>query len=313
MRRLQLAVIGRGALGTACAQALQGDPQLQLAGVVRSPGDAGDAGEASDAAGAAGAAGADEAGEAGQARALPAGCRTAGHVSELGQVDVALVCVGSAAAPGVARELLQAQLPLVEGAQLEGAAAREHEATLHRLAQRHRVAAVIGAHWSPGVAGQLRRLFELLIPDGRTRVAHRVAAGLHHTAAAEGVAGVRAALCQELHDSGGARHRYVYVELEPKAELEPVRQAIQADPLFAGEPTEVLAVPQVRALGQASHGLLLERAGGAGHGPHASLVLEARLDEAEFNARLMLDAARALPMHPPGGWRYTPWGLVPVR
>lgn len=295
MRRLQLAVIGRGALGAACVQALRGDPELQLAGVVRSPGDAGDPGDGGD------------------APALPVGCRTAGHVSELGWVDVALVCVRNAAAQAVARELLQARLPLVEGAQLEGTAAQDHEATLHRLAQRHRVAAVIGAHWAPGVVGQLRRLFELLIPDGRTQVAHRVAAGLHHTAAAEGVPGVRAALCQELHDSGGARHRYVYVELEPKAELGPVRQAILADPLFAGEPTEVLAVPQVRTLGQASHGLLLERAGETGHGPHASLVLEARLDEPAFNARLMLDAARALPLHHPGGWRYTPWGLVPVR
>lgn len=288
MRRQRLAVIGWGALGQACAQALHGEQDLEFAGVVRRA-DQPDA----------------------PTGPLPARPCVA-HVSELGAVDAVLLCVPSAAAAGVARELLQAGMPLVECARFEGDDLRRHHAAIDRMASRHRVAAAVDAGWEPGVLPQLRQLFELLIPSGHTRVMRRAAAGLHHTAAAEGVDGVRGALCAELHDAAGDLRRYVYVELLPGADFERVRRAIESDPLFADEATQVLAVADLAALGHEDRGVLLERLGSGPTGPHASLMLEARLDETAFTARLMLDAARALPMHAPGAWRYTPFGLVRV-
>jgi len=56
--------------------------------------------------------------------------------------------------------------------------------------------------------------------------------------------------------------------------------------------------------------VLIERLGEGPGAPHASLILEARLDPVAFSARLMLDAARSLALHPRGAWRYTPFGLV---
>ena len=288
MTRLRLAVMGWGRLGRACATALHDAPDLALAGVVRraetlaSPG------------------------------GPPRGVVCVGHVSELGAIDAVLLCVPAAAAPGAARELLQARVPLVDCAGIEGDALLRHHEEIAHLALRHRVAAVLGAGWDPGLLPQLQRLFELLIPQGHSRVTRHVAAGLHHTAAAEGVPGVRAALASELPDAGGGRQRYVYVELARDADLDRVRQRIAADPLYADEPTQVLPVDDIAALAQEDHGVLIERLGENRGAPHASLILEARLDPAAFTAALMLDAARRIAGNPRGAWRYTPFGLLPL-
>lgn len=282
-------MIGWGRLGKACAEALHDAPELALAGIVR------------------------------RADTLAAvsgspvrGVSCVSHVSELEAIDAALLCIPSEAAPGVARELLQARVPLVECADLRDDALRAHHGEIAQLAKRHHVGAVVGAGWDPGLLPQLRRLFELLIPKGHSQVTRRVGAKLHHTAAAENVAGVRGALCSELHDPDGRARRYVYVELSRGGDLERVRQQIESDPLFADEPTQVLPVDDLAALEQENRGVMVERLGEGSGGPHASLILEARLDPVAFTARLMLDAARSLPPHARGAWRYTPCGLVPL-
>ena len=170
------------------------------------------------------------------------------HVSELEAIDVVLLCVPSAAASGIACELLQSHMPLVECASFDGDALRAHHGEIAHLALRHRVGAVVGAGWDPGVLPQLQQLFELLIPKEQSQVARHVGASLHHTAAAEGVAGVRRALCSELPTPGGGKQRYVYVELAHGGDLERVRQQIEGDPLFADDPTHVLPVNDVAAL-----------------------------------------------------------------
>ncbi|HEX5684806.1 MAG TPA: hypothetical protein VFY73_12335 [Ideonella sp.] len=289
MTRLRLAVIGWGRLGKACAEALRDAPELALAGIVRR----------ADALGAA---------SSSPIRGVPC----VGHVSELEAIDAALLCVRSEAAPGVARELLQSRVRLVECADLADGALRAHHDEIAHLAKRYRVGAVVGAGWDPGLLPQLQRLFELLIPKGHSQVTRRVGTALHHTAAAENVAGVRGALCSELRDPDGGTHRYVYVELSRGGDLERVRQQIEGDPLFADEPTQVLPVDDLAALEQENRGVLVERLGDGVGGPHASLILEARLDPIAFTARLMLDAARSLSPHARGAWRYTPCGLVPL-
>ncbi|MEW6707622.1 MAG: oxidoreductase [Pseudomonadota bacterium] len=289
-RRLRLAVVGWGRLGQACAAAIHEAGDLALAGIVRR----------ADA----------------PAGVLPGWLREVAcvsHVRDLGALDGVLLCVPAQAAAGAAEELLQARVPLVECAHFDEPAmlGRHHEQIAHH-AERFRATAVVGAGWNAGVVPQLQRLFELLIPKGQSRTLDHVAAGLHHTAAAEGVPGVRGALSAEWPDAAGAMHRYVYVQLAEGADAERIRERITADPLYAGEPTEVLPLPDLPALAHESSGLLLERLASGAGGPHASLLLEARLDAHDFSARLMLDAARALPHQPHGGWRYSPFGLARI-
>lgn len=281
MAKLQVAVIGLGRLGRACADALLDEDELALAGVVRRPGASG--------------------AMSGRLQRYP----VVTHVRDLPAVDAALVCVPADAVLGVARELLQAHIPVVECASLEGQALKSHHAALGEAATHHRLAAVVGAGWEPGILPLLRRTFETLIPRGHTQAHRHPSLNLHHTAALKAVAGVKGALVGEFHGENHAMQHYVYVELEPGADLGRVEAAVLADPLFAGEVTQVFPVDRLSDLeGEDGLGIVLERRGYADHGPHQSLLLEARFDITAFSARVMLDAARSLALLPRGAHPY---------
>lgn len=289
MRPLRLAIVGGGRLGRACAGVVHESSDVVAAGIVQP-----------------------RVAEPSPPRKAAPGTACAGHISELGEIDAALVCVPTEVVPGVAHGLLQARVPIVECASFDDDALARHHQEIAHAASRHRVAAVVGAGWDPGLLPQLQRLFEQLIPKGRSHVSRHVAAAAHHTAAAEGAPGVEAALCSELHEAGGRVKRYLYVQLTPGADLESVRRHIESDPVFAETPTQVLAVDDVADFERDQQGVLVERLGEGTAGPHASLILEARCDPTLFTARLMIDAARALPLRGRGAFRYTPFGLLPV-
>ena len=217
------------------------------------------------------------------------------HVREIERVDAVLICVPAERVLGVAAELLQARIPIVECAQLEGHALEKHYEEIHRLAQNHRTRAMVGAGWKPGALSLYERLFEVLIPKGHTKITHRPGLSLHHTAAVESLPGVKEALCTELKGPDGKLRRYVYVELHKSVELEEIASRIRSDPLFAGEETLVFPADDLTSL-EEEHGLVMERVGSPDQRPHQSLLLEARFDVAAFTARVMLDAARSLPL-----------------
>lgn len=287
MAKLQVAVIGLGQLGRACAEALIDDSELGLAGVVH---------------------------RAEAPCTLPGrmqGFPSASHVRDLDGVHAALVCVPADAVLGVARELLQARIPIVECACFEGQALEAHHAVLNEAADNHRVAAVVGAGWDPGVLPLLRGAFEMLIPRGQTLFHRHPGLSLHHTAVVAGVPGVKDALAGEYPGENGSAQHYVYVELERGVALAPVQAVIAADPLFAGETIQVFQVQHLSELeGEEGLGVVLERRGVASHGPHQSLLLEARFDRTVFAARVMLDAVRKLPGLRRGAHRYA-LGLWP--
>lgn len=268
MKKKRLAIVGLGNLGRKCVETVVSDPRLELAGVVRRP-------------------------ESAAAAWLKAPAVT--HVSELGEVDAALVCVPADAALGTTTALLQAHIPVVECARLHGEAFLDHKAEIHRVALHHRLPAIVGAGCDPGALSLFRSQFALLAPHGRTESRRHTGASLHHTLAAENVSGVKHALATELQAHGGALQRYVYVELDPAADPDAVRDALVADPLFLDEETLVFPVPSVAALEETDRGTVLERHAAAGDPAHAALLLEARYDEAGLAARMMVAAARALP------------------
>jgi diaminopimelate dehydrogenase len=277
MKRRRVAIVGFGKLGKACAYALQQDEGLVPAGIVRRP--------------------------ESLKEKLPAAfgnIPVVAHVSELQAVDAALVCVPAEHVAGVAHDLMQRKIPIVECAVFHDEAWRHHKDDLDRIAKRYRVPAVVGAGWDPGAMSLLRSLFALLIPKGATEMTHRPGVALHHTTLAETVAGVKGALATERRTAGGSRQRYVYVELEDGAEFSPVADAIRNDPLFLGEETMIFQVDSVAALEEEGHGVVLERHGSTGETGHQSLLLEARFAESALSAQIMLAGARASAACNPG-------------
>lgn len=275
MKKTRLAIIGLGNVGRLCAEAIVADPTRVLAGVVRRPGSP-------------------------PAAWLKAPAVT--HISELSEVDAALVCVPLDAVMGVAKDLLQSRIPVVECARLHGEAFLAHKSEIHRAALHRKVPAVVGAGCDPGALSLFRSQFALLAPGGHTETSLHTGSSLHHTLAAAGIKGVRNALATEHRSMGGALQRYVYVELEPSADADEVEVAIVNDPLFLDEQTLVFPVPSIAALEETNHGMMLERHAAAGETSHASFLLEARYDEAGLAARMMLAAARALPFLQAGAY-----------
>lgn len=275
MKKKRLAIVGLGKLGRKCVEAVVSDAALELAGVVRRP-------------------------ESSPASWLKAPAVT--HVSELHEVDAALVCVPLDAVLGTATGLLQARIPVVECARLHGEAFFGHKSEIHRVALHHRVPAVVGAGCDPGALSLFRSQFALLAPRGHTDTRLHTGTSLHHTLAAANIKGVKQALATELESREGARQRYVYVELEPSADAAAVKDALVNDPLFLDEETLVFPVPSIAALEETDRGVQLERHAATGEPSHAAFLLEARYDEAGLAARMMVTAARALPSLQPGAY-----------
>lgn len=275
MKKIRIAIIGLGRLGRKCVEAIISDQSTELAGVVRRP-------------------------ESAPASWLKAPAVT--HISELNQVDTALICAPADEVMGFAQGLLQGRIPIVECARLHGEAFLEHKSDIHRAALRHKVPAIVGAGCDPGALSLFRSQFALLAPHGHTETGLHTGTSLHHTLAVAGIQGVRQALATECTSVGGAIQRYVYVELEPSADAAAVEDAIVNDPLFLDEQTQVFAVPSIAALEETNHGVTLERRAAPGEASHASWLLEARYDEAGLAARMMLAAARSLPFLKAGAY-----------
>jgi diaminopimelate dehydrogenase len=268
---LQVAVIGPGKLGRACALALLDAPCLCLAGVVEQPG------------------------FPGYLQGRLATAKRVNHVRDLSAVDVALVCVPTLEVASVAHELLQARIPMVECARLQGVARQAHYQALHEAAHRYRTPVIYGAGWDPGVWPILSCICETLIPRGH-RVQHRhPGVQLHHSSSVAALPGVQEALEGEFQGRDGALMRCVYVQLAAGAQRESVRAQIEADPLFAGEATQVFWMDPLDGMrtqdGDALQGMVLACHEEANAAHHASLVVEARFDLFQFAARAMIDAA----------------------
>jgi len=176
MKQLRLAVIGFGKLGKACSHLIFKSEDLTLAGIVRRP--------------------------LKIEEPLPpplSNIRTVPHIGELKEIDGALICLPTEFVVEAAHDLLQHKIPIVECANLHGKAFLEHKAEIHRMAGHHKVPAIVGAGWDPGVLSSLlRSLFALLSPKGQTRITHHPGVSLHHTIFAQDLPGVKDALTTEL-------------------------------------------------------------------------------------------------------------------
>lgn len=275
MKKFRLAIIGLGNLGHKCADAILADQNTVLAGIVKRVVTSSDS-----------------------ESKVP----VVTHISEMEQVDAALVCVPADAVLGVARGLLQRRIPVVECARFHDEAFFNHKSEIHRTALLHKVPAVVGAGCDPGALSLFRNYFALLAPHGHTETSLHTGASLHHTLAAEGIKGVNKALATELNSVEGTLQRYVYVELEASADEAEIERSIVNDPLFLDEQTLVLPVPSIAELEETNRGVLLERHSAPADASHCSFLLEARFDETGLAARMMLAAAQALPALQPGAY-----------
>jgi diaminopimelate dehydrogenase len=279
MPQARLAVVGLGRLGAACARTILAAEDLHLGGIVRRLASVGEP--------------------------LPHdlhNTRVVSEALELGPLTAALVCVPTHEAVGTAQRLLAHRIPVVECATLHGEEFFRHLGEIDHLARRYHTCSIVGAGWDPGILSVFRGLFELLAPGGHSTARTSPGRAVHHTLVARGVRGVRDAVSLDVRNSSGKEQHYIYVQLEPSADMEEVSAALRADPLFAGEEVIVLPVDDIRALEDRDRGVVIERYGNADGGAHRRFLLEARLDPIGLAAEVMTAAARALPTQNPGAY-----------
>lgn len=279
MKPLQLAVVGFGRVGQVCAELIARSHDLSLAAIVRRA-----------------------VSVSGQ---LPETLRSVPVITHIGQartVDAALLCVPANAVEELAAQILQHGIPVVDCVMLHGDALEAHSNVIHKAAVHHRAAAIVGAGWDPGALSVFRSWLALLTPGGMTETRRHTGISLRHTTMAQNVTGVKDALCAEVRAPGGRLQRYVYVELEKRADTDRITQAIRADPLFLAEDTQVFPVDSLAELEEEGRGVVLDRRGPPGRFGHQHLLLEARCDDSVLTAQVMLAAARALPQLKPGSY-----------
>ena len=275
MSTRRVVVVGYGRVGQAAVEAVLEAPDMVLAGVIRR--------------------------DPTQRGELPPHIPVVAEVAQLGKVDGALLCVPTRQVPEVAERYLRAGIHTVDSYDIHGELVHLRE-RLGRIATEHGAVAIISAGWDPGTNSMVRALMELMAPRGITYINYGPGMSMGHSVVVRQVPGVRDGLAITIPAGQGTHRRMVYVELEPGADLEAVRQAIVEDPYFRNDETRVIQVPSVQDLVDMGHGVRIERKGVSGRTHNQQFVYDIRINNPALTAQIMVSALRASFKQPPGAY-----------
>lgn len=271
----RVAVVGYGNIGRFALEAVAEAPDMELAGVVRR----------------------DPSRRQGIALDVP----VVGNLSELGRVDVALLCTPTRSVAEHAATCLAQGVCTVDSYDLHGDLV-DLKHRLNSIAREHETAAIISAGWDPGTDSLVRGLLELMAPKGITYTNFGPGMSMGHSVAVRAIEGVRDALSLTVPTGQGVHRRLVYVELEEGAEFTAVRDRILSDPYFKNDDTRVQAVRRVADLIDMGHGVRIERKGVSGRTHNQAFTYEMRANNPALTAQVMVASARAVLRQSPGAY-----------
>lgn len=271
----RVAVVGYGNVGRYAVEAVLEAPDLELAGVVR------------------------------RRPERPAGLESeipvATDIAELGRVDVAVLCVPTREVPRQASQLLARGISTVDSYDIHGALV-DLRRELDAIARERGRVAVIAAGWDPGTDSVVRALLQFMAPRGITYTNFGPGMSMGHTVAVKAIGGVRDALSLTIPAGQGVHRRLVYVETEPGADFDRIRQAILEDPYFKHDETRVEQVERVADLIDMGHAVRIERRGVSGRTHNQRMAFEMSIQNPALTAQIMVAAARAAVRQRPGAY-----------
>ena len=233
MKKVRAAIVGYGNIGHYVLQALQAAPDFEIAGVVRRAGAENRPAELNE-------------------------YQVVKHISELNDVDVAILCTPTRKVEEYAKEILAMGIHTVDSFDIHTDIPALRR-TLNEVAKAHNTVSVISAGWDPGSDSVVRTLLEAIAPKGITYTNFGPGMSMGHTVAVKAVPGVKAALSMTIPVGTGIHRRMVYIEVEDGYDFNQVAAAIKADPYFVNDETHVKQVPSVDALLDMGHGVNLTR------------------------------------------------------
>lgn len=273
MKKIRAAIVGYGNIGHAALEALLEAPDFEVAGIVRRNPEDRDG--------------------------IPADIRTAGNISELENVDVAILAGPTRSIEKTAKEILALGINTVDSFDIHSQIP-QLRASLGAAAKEAGAVSVISAGWDPGSDSVVRTLMEAIAPKGITYTNFGPGRSMGHTVAVKAIEGVKDALSMTIPVGTGIHRRMVYVELLPGYELEKVAAAIKADPYFSSDETHVMQVDSVDALNDVGHGVNLVRKGVSGKTHNQMLEFDMKINNPALTGQVLVCVARASMRLQPG-------------
>ncbi len=275
MKQHKAVVVGYGNIGRYVLDALQAAPDFDVAGIVRR--------------------------DASNVPEELKGYRVASSISELGDVDVALLCTPTRKVEDFAKSCLEQGINTVDSFDIHGGIL-DLRHSLDTIAKQHNAVSIISAGWDPGSDSVIRTLMEAMAPKGITYTNFGPGMSMGHTVAVKAVEGVKNALSMTIPTGTGVHRRMVYVELMDGFDFETVVKNIKSDDYFVHDETHVFRVESVDALKDMGHGVLMERKGVSGCTQNQIFKFDMRINNPALTAQIMVGCARASFVQNPGAY-----------
>ena len=180
-KKIRAAIVGYGNIGHYVLQALQASPDFEVAGVVRRAG----------------------------AENCPEelkGYAVVKKVSELHDVDVAILCTPTRKVEEYAKEILALGIHTVDSFDIHTQIPQLRK-NLGEVARQHNTVSIISAGWDPGSDSVVRTLLEAIAPKGITYTNFGPGMSMGHTVAVKAIEGVKAALSMPIPTGTGIHRR----------------------------------------------------------------------------------------------------------
>lgn len=220
-------------------------------------------------------------------------------VSQLDNIDVAILCLPSRAVPGVASTLLSKGINTVDSYDMHSSIA-DVRSKLDKVAKENACASITAAGWDPGSDSVVRALLLAMMPRGITYTNFGPGMSMGHTVAVKAISGVKDALSVTVPTGSGVHRRMVYIELDDGAEFDSVSRAIREDDYFINDDTHVIKVENVDELRDVGHGVNLIRKGMSGITPNQKVDFNMSINNPALTGQILVSSARAVVRQQPG-------------
>lgn len=276
--KYNVAIIGYGNIGKYSLEALIAAPDMKVAGVVRRAASLGSE-------------------KPPELKDVP----VVSSIEELKNVDAAILALPTLSVPEYAEKILRLGINTVDSYDIHGKLL-DLRKQLYDVAVENNSVAVISAGWDPGTDSMIRSIFEFMAPKGLTYTNFGPGMSMGHSVAAKAVDGVKDAFSMTIPLGAGVHRRMVYIELKEGADFKKVEHAILNNPYFINDETHVIGVPDVKALIDTGHGVIMERKGVSGETHNQLLKYEMRINNPALTAQVLVASVRASFKQKPGAY-----------
>ncbi len=274
MKKIRAAIVGYGNIGKFALEALEAAPDFEVAGVVRRSGAENKPAELAD---------------------YP----VVKHISELKEVDVAILAAPTRSIEAYAKEILAMGINTVDSYDIHSGIVGLRR-SLDEVAKKHGTVSIISAGWDPGSDSVVRTLMQSLAPKGITYTNFGPGMSMGHSVACKAIEGVRDALSMTIPVGTGIHRRMVYIEVEDGYDFDKIAATIKADPYFVNDETHVKQVASVDELKDMGHGVNLVRKGVSGKTQNQLFEFNMKINNPALTSQVLVNVARATIKQQPG-------------